>query len=118
MKFIERRKHPRLKEILPLKIREAEFDISTETKNISASGAYCSVDRFLAPHTKLAIQLLLPFEREKPKQINCKGIIVRTEKNLNNTYNIAIFFNEIKRSDQIKISQYVSSHLKKKNLLS
>lgn len=110
--FIEKRRHPRLRKSLPLKIRKAEFDIFTETKNISASGAYCSIDRYLAPYTKLAIQLFLPSKR-KTEQIDCKGVIVRTEENLNNTYNIAIYFNEIKKSAQRKISRYVDYNLKR-----
>jgi len=112
MAFIEKRGHLRINKFLPLKIKKAEFDIVTETKNISISGIYCSVDRYLAPYTRLAIQLFLPSKR-KTEQVNCKGVIVRTEENLDKTYNIAIYFNEIKRLDQKKISRYVDYHLKR-----
>lgn len=111
--FIERRKHPRIKKKLPLKLKSQEFDLITETKNISASGAYCRIPRYLAPLTRLGISLILP-SKNKTEKIDCKGVIVRTEENLDNTSDIAIYFNEIKKSDQKKISRYIDYHLKRK----
>ena len=112
MKFIERRRYSRIKKPLPLKIKNEGFDIVTETKNISAYGTYCLIDRYLAPYTKLAIRLSLP-SKGRTGQINCRGVIVRTEENSDNIYNIAIYFNEIKKIDQKKISRYVDYYLKK-----
>ena len=112
IKFVEVRRYPRIKKLLSLKIKNEEFDIVTESENISACGVYCSIDRYLAPYTKLAIRLSLPL-KEKKEQINCRGVVVRAEENLDNTYNIAIYFNEIKKIDQKKISRYVDYYLKK-----
>ncbi|MFC1645606.1 hypothetical protein ACFL2Y_00285, partial [Candidatus Omnitrophota bacterium] len=50
---IEKRKHLRIIKSLPIKIRNEDFDIVAETKNVSCAGAYCRVDRYVAPFTKL-----------------------------------------------------------------
>ncbi|MBI4708159.1 MAG: PilZ domain-containing protein [Candidatus Omnitrophica bacterium] len=117
---IERRKHPRVKKRLPLKLHDEVFDIVTQTENISCSGAYCEVNRFLAPMTKLNVVMLLPMEhkgKKAVKKIECKGVVVRTEQPQltegSQIYKIAIFFNQINKSDMKKIAEYVSYHLSK-----
>ena len=54
----DRREHPRLLKNIPLKISGTDFDIVSETKNLSRSGAYCRVSKYLEPMTKLKIHLL------------------------------------------------------------
>ncbi len=115
----ERRKYPRLNKNLPLKISSDNFDIVTETKNLSSVGAYCEVNRYLEPLTKLKIILLLPFKRKDrviTKKISCQGVVVRSEAIplKNDQYNVAIFFNDIQKGDISKISSYVSSLLTNK----
>jgi len=109
----ERRKSPRVDKGLPLKIRCDDFDIATETKNISAVGAYCSADRYLAPMTKLDIRLVLPFTKENKvinKNISCKGVVVRTEEPANSSdqYHIAIYFNEVGHKDKKTLTDYLN----------
>lgn len=119
----ERRKYPRVEAFLPLKITSADYDIVTETKNISASGAYCTVDEPLPLMTKLSIIILLPFkhnsggERGKNiKKINCGGAVVRKETvrdNGKHLYRVGIFFNEISDKDRKVIVSYINSFRKK-----
>jgi hypothetical protein len=118
--MIERRRYPRLEKNIPLKIKDSEFDIVTETKNISRSGAYCPVDHPLAPMTKVEITLLLPLHHKtgtEVKKIKCEGIVVRTETlkkpGRNKPYNVAIFFTHLKKSDTAKLAEYVNYHLEK-----
>jgi hypothetical protein len=52
-------------------------------------------------------------ERLKNNNIECKGVVVRSEDDEIGGFNIAIFFNEIKNSQRQKISQYISKFLPK-----
>jgi len=112
--FIERRRAPRITRSLPIKLNKKDFDVITETKNISCIGAYCTVPKYIEPMTKLKIVLIIPKypgSKSSTQTIECKGVVVRTEALENNNYNIAIFFNEIKERDKQKISSYVEHYL-------
>ena len=94
----ERRSYPRVDTVLPLGIKAGDFDIVTSTENISCVGAYCRVDKYLAPLTKLDIVLALN-SRNKNTKVKCRGVVVRTEPDTSlrtkGGYNIAIYFNGI-----------------------
>lgn len=109
----ERRVHPRAEERLPLKIAKEDFDIITQTKNLSASGTYCPVNKFIPEMTKLEITLILPRKnalvKSKPCKIKCGGVVVRVNRNvIDDNYNIGIFFNGISKRDRERISEYVN----------
>jgi len=107
----EKRRHPRIRKNVPIKIKNIDFDIVTETKNISCTGAYCQIDRYLAPLTKIKARLLIPSRtKEKHHIIDCEGIVVRVEKddhNLESQYNIAIYFENIHKADITKIQRFI-----------
>lgn len=111
----ERRKHRRLEKNIPVKISSDEFDVVTETKNLSCAGAYCRVNKYIDPMTKLNLQLLVPFKKNNKittKKITCQGVIVRIESQPENEYyNAAIFFNEIQQKDAKFIEKYVHTLL-------
>jgi len=110
----DRRKHPRLVTSLPLKLTDSEYDILTETKNISASGVYCSVDKPIEPMTKLNIIILVPAKKTKQKtvkKINCRGVVVRKDyvrSNGHHSYHIGIFFNEMNDRDKKVLCNYLN----------
>ena len=112
----ERRQHPRLQKNIPLKISSADFDVVTETKNLSCRGAYCQVNRPLDIMTKLKIHLLIPLikgHKVVTKKITCQGVVVRTEPQAKKGYyNTAIYFNDIQAKDAKSITEYVQSALK------
>ncbi len=117
----DRRKHPRLTKNLPLKLSLDGFDLVTETKNLSCSGAYCEINKYLEPLTKLQIILLLPFKKKDKiitKKFSCQGVVVRADSVplKNSHYNIAIFFNDIQKKEMNKISDYLGSLTAKENL--
>lgn len=88
-----------------------DYDVVTRTRDISCIGAYCCVDKYIPPMTKLSVILLLPSEqrvRNPTERVQCKGVVVRTDTNATKGFNIAIFFNEISERNKDKISQYVS----------
>ena len=109
----ERRRDPRIIGNIPVKVCSDDCDIVTETKNLSRSGAYCRINKYLEPMTKLKIHLLLPFKRNEKvltKKVSCQGVIVRTESvPREEGYNIAIFFNDILNKDADCISEFVNS---------
>ncbi len=114
----EKRRYPRFTFALPIKISNQEFDVVTETKNISGNGAYCSVDREIPVMTKLKIVLLIPLIKKGKrflKKINCKGVVVRSQPirdNGKNFYNIGIFFSEINEAYRKVLLSYINSAVK------
>jgi len=121
----DRRRSPRIVTSLPLKLTDNEYDILTETKNISASGVYCSVDKPIEPMTKLNIIILVPQKKankKSVKKINCMGVVVRKEyvkTNGHHAYHIGIFFNDMDERDRKILISYLhlenNSHANLKN---
>lgn len=111
----EKRKHPRLEKNIPLKLSYDDSDIVTETHNLSRSGAYCQVDKYIEPMTKLKIHLLLPFNKNGKvltKKVSCHGIVVRTESAKGrDTFNVAIYFNDIQTREADYITDYINNVL-------
>lgn len=111
----ERRKHARLDKNIPLKISSDDFDIVTQTDNLSPAGAYCKVDRYLEPMTKLKINLLLPLRRYNKittKKVVCEGVVVRTEPAAQSeSYHVAIYFSDVPKPDMKILIEFVQSSL-------
>ena len=111
----ERREDPRLKNNIPIKIFQEDGDLVTETQNISRSGVYCCVNRYIAPMTKLKVHLLLsipPKGKNTVKKISCHGIVVRSEPLLDSgQYHIAVFFNDITPKESEYLMDYVNTYL-------
>ncbi|MFH1441539.1 MAG: PilZ domain-containing protein [Candidatus Omnitrophota bacterium] len=116
-KEIDRRVDPRIYHELPLYIAANGYDFKTTTQNISCSGAYCQIKKYIPPFTKLAIKMTLPIKKNNKKEkidIKCKGVIVRSDDTTKNGFNIAIFFNEISENQREKIAQYIHQYLPEK----
>lgn len=108
----ERRLHPRVEQELPVKIIANGYDFATTTKNISCLGAYCRISKYVPPFTRVAIRLNLPMvKKQKEADLECRGVVVRTEDEADGGFNVAIFFNGIQESQKQKISQYLSQFL-------
>lgn len=114
----DRRLSPRLNNSIPLKIQsDAGMDFVTETVNISRSGAYCQVNNFIEPMTKLKLSLLIPSRRGAGKKVACGGVVVRTEPTAqDNYYNVAIFFNDISARDAALINDYIADLLERSSI--
>lgn len=110
----ERRGAPRIPSALPLALCDATAEIEAHTKNISASGAYCTLPRFIAPMTRVSIRLEFPGQ-PKPTRITCQGVVVRVDPPNTNSqqsgYNTAIFFSQLADQERSIIAQYVSQRL-------
>ena len=108
----ERRRCPRIKREVPLKIRYDDYELVGQTHDISCIGAYCTVNKYIQPFSLISIILLLPLRiknRSNILNIRCQGVVVRSEENQQNAknYNIAIYFNRLKNSDKIKAADAV-----------
>ena len=108
----DRRRAPRLAEQLPLTLADGPdgINVQTQTKNLSASGVYCTVNRFVRPMTKLKIGLELP-TTPHPARIYCEGVVVRIDPPHEQAgtleYHIAIFFSDLTDRDRSLIARYV-----------
>ena len=111
---IERRAAPRVDTHLPLSLGDEAAELLTTTHNLSASGAYCTVRRFLPPMTKLQVRLELP-STPHPLPIECQGIVVRVEPPepapRRTSYRVAIFFNDLSQRDRASLAQFVQTRL-------
>jgi len=101
----DRRRYPRSETVerFSLGLRAQDFDLVGEVRNLSRTGAYCRVDKPIAEMTRLMMVLDLASDR-----IACDGTVVRMEPvPEKNHYNIAIFFNNISKTDQEKIDKLI-----------
>ena len=118
IKDSERRQYPRLYRQFPLNVAVNGYDFVTSTQNVSCVGTYCHIDKYVPAFTKVMVKLSLPVpskEEIRTSDVECKGVIVRTEDVSTGGFNIAIFFNGINDSQRSKISKYVSQFLPSKS---
>ncbi len=111
---IERRANPRLEQSLPFKVAANGYDFSTTTENISCLGAYCSINKYVPPFTRVSVKLTLPIKSKESARrctIDCQGTIVRTEDKDKDSFNIAIFFSRINNSQRKVINEYINQFL-------
>lgn len=101
----ERRLHPRINHQLPINVAANGYAFSTQTLNVSCVGTYCHIEKYIPPFTKVMVKLNLPAGAKK-QEVECKGVIVRTEDEKDG-FNIAIFFNDIKDNQREKITHYL-----------
>jgi len=114
LKRKERREFPRVEQKLPINVAANGYDFETNTKNISCIGTYCHLDKYIPPFTKIAVKVRLPIITKRGVQnseVECKGVVVRTEDDEGGGFNIAIFFNSIKEVQRKKISRYINQLL-------
>lgn len=110
----ERRLHPRIIQQLPIKVAVNGYDFATTTQDVSCLGAYCHVDKYVPPFTKVMVKLGLPIKSTtvgRGYSLECKGVVVRTEDEVTGGFNIAVFFNHITSGQKQIISQYISQLL-------
>lgn len=118
----EKRKDPRLNKRLPFEIGCQYAVISTETKNISCSGAYCYIDRAIPVMSRVRISMAIPAREDggvDEKTIVCEGIVLRydppskEDKDQPAGSNTAIMFTRISKKDKNTIAGYVKNQLAK-----
>ena len=110
----ERRRAPRVPERVPVALTDEGKAFHTESENLSATGVYCTLDRFMPPMTKLQVQFELP-DGARRVCVRCKGVVVRVEPVIANAergrYHVAVFFTELTERHRAAISRFVSHRL-------
>lgn len=107
----ERREHPRLDHRLPVKIVANGYDLATSTENVSCLGAYCHIEKYIPPFTRILVKLNLPMPNGEKCDLECKGVIVRSLDEEKGGFNIAVYFNAISEPQKHKITQYMNQFL-------
>lgn len=110
----ERRLYPRIEHRIPLKVIANGYDFATSTENVSCVGAYCHINKYVPPFTKVLVKLTLPQDAKETgthAQVECKGVVVRTLDEHNGGFNVAIFFNHINDQQKKKIANYLRGFL-------
>ena len=74
----ERRAAPRTADRIAVDLTDAATSLQTESKNLSATGVYCTLERFIPPMTKLRVQFELPHGARRVRVV-CTGVVVRVE---------------------------------------
>ena len=110
----DRRRAARVDTRLPLSLGDLAGELLTTTHNLSASGAYCTVRKFLAPMTKLQVRFELPGDH-RPLSMECQGVVVRVEPpepvSRRSTYRVAIFFNDLSERNRDELARFVQARL-------
>lgn len=110
----EKRVHPRLPHKLSIRVAVDGYDFASSTQNVSSVGAYCRINKYMPPFTKVMVNLKLPImtnEGKKDCSFECKGVVVRTEDEKEGGFNIAIFFHQITQAQRKVILQYIDQFL-------
>ncbi len=117
----ERRRHKRVNIRLSASIGTKTDDPkvtipSALILDLSLGGAYCEVDRFVEPLTKV----LLTIDFEPPGETDsrgemavCRGVVVRTEPEAGGAdrYRMGILFTEISRHDKEKLQRFLMERI-------
>ena len=110
----ERRQAPRVADRVSLAISDTSFAAETESQNLSATGVYCTLDRFIPPMTKLQVRFEVP-NGARRVPIACAGVVVRVEPVIDEAqrgrYHVAIYFTDITDRNRSAISTFVAQRL-------
>jgi hypothetical protein len=113
-KNFERRVNQRFNAQLPLNLGAEGIDLISQTKNISCSGVYCQINRFLPVMTKLQVKMTIPVIENKKKvekSFSTNAVVVRIDPEAEQArcecYHVGLFFMSIKEEHRSLISLYI-----------
>lgn len=111
----ERRTFPRIADSgFAMELKLGEFDTIIHTHNVSASGAYCKIDRQVPLMSRVKLVLMMPGEKREDaaEGLEISGVVVREHPVIidgqTKHYDLAIFFDDISSSARQVISDYIS----------
>jgi hypothetical protein len=111
--MMDRRRDPRYD-------RELEFGIKglggellrARSVNISTRGLSCVVSHEIPAMSKLKVAMELPFESGQKGRLECEGVVVRSERQEDGDFNIAIYFLSVDRECAALITEYLEESSK------
>ncbi len=108
----ERRRSARVPQRVSLSIVNPREVIKAETLDLSASGVYCMLSKFVPLMSKLDLHFALP---SNGGSIHCTGVIVRIDPPAaqpgRESYKAAIFFSDLPEKDRHAIETFVQARL-------
>lgn len=116
-RILERRKSVRIDDHFLFKIGHRGYEIQAITLNVSSSGAMCVIDRDVPVMSQLKIGLQLPGRKaaSSGRTLHMKGVVVRKERDIRTgRYLVAVYFSDVKPSDQKSLNQFIFSYLQSK----
>jgi hypothetical protein len=98
----DRRRDPRFDRSVSVRVGgDSAEGLRAESINISSRGLYCKVPRYVHPFSKLNVALDLPFFGQGAGKIECEGVVVRVEPEVEvsglREYRLAIYFLNLDR---------------------
>ena len=120
----ERRAHRRIETDVAahLSCPAAQDAITIQTLNVSSSGLYCQVPRYMAPLTRLHVAMVLPLrdaEGVRSEFVEFDSVVARTEPEKEEPgredYRVAIYFSGVTDKARLLIERYVRQRAKAGN---
>jgi hypothetical protein len=107
----EKRLHPRIDERLSIRSPQQGGAV-LETINLSVGGMFCTSSEYIAPMTRMALEVRLPGDAGKP--IEGEAIVVRTEPPAaaaapKGGYRIALYFSRLEDDDRHALQTFLQS---------
>lgn len=113
----DRRRAPRVRARVVLSSEKDGEPFIMETVDISVSGAYCVVDRFVPLMSRVSISMELPEQGSSAagRMVQAEGIVVRVEPEedaLDNSpgYRLALFFSHVEGDGRASLESFVGRH--------
>jgi PilZ domain len=106
----EKRLHPRINEQLTILQQDGA---ALETINLSAGGMFCTSSTFIAPMTRMALQMRLP-GHDAGRPIEGEAVVVRTDPSSASPappggYRIALYFSRLGDDDRRALQTFLQS---------
>ena len=115
MGFNERRKAQRVEAELAVTVKGGPGEAKGKALNISTSGIYFESPYFIAPLTKIRLELLIPDPRKGELPVTCDGVVVRVEPEKKEpavaNYRVAILFTLVSESSLKILDAFIRSRL-------
>ncbi len=113
--FDERRKAQRVEADLAVTIRGGPGETKGKALNISTSGIYFESPHYIAPLTKIRLDLIVPDPRAGELPVTCDGVVVRVEPEKKDPavakYRVAILFTLVSESSLKILDAFIRSRL-------
>ena len=117
-KRVENRTSTRQIAQLPVSLKGLVWEqMQAKTLNMSEGGAYCNINHFIAPMTKMMVTLVLPLHKKNDdiheETIRCEAVVVHInpeeESRSTKNYEVGLWFSDLKNGDKKKIKRYLEN---------
>ena len=112
----EGRRGRRVRADLPAMLVAGNEQLATRTENVSLLGTFVQSEKDLPVGASVKVALdLPPGENREGGNVQCQGIVVRTESIRPGLYGLALFFNQFLADGEEKLGRLIEELLEKQN---